>query len=741
MKWLLATFCITALVLVGCSCDRIPDGNESERVVASKSNPVLVDRTATTDTYDLGDGKKKVTYYSDVVNIQDETGKYVPFEDYINITIDKGLKFYRGDRFSVTFQPIFVMKNGKKYYWDDIPSGVEKNPWSEKYRGGVKYGYDFNYIPPKIAQGLQYVVLNLSGSTGLTYDDVKLENSSIIVKNRVRFSHDDILRTYTIPQITGQRIVIGNISENLVPNADNTYNISFDPTVNYDEDSSIHDYYCTSDDSTCTNGNTLRIYGIAPSFYIYETFIYFYMPEIEGKKYTIDNATLNLTIDGADPPTYNVIVSKPTQVWTERDSSRPSTEPIGITYQPSTNANDVDKIVITDLVQNWSDGIDENYGISFDGEEPPNPMDDRETEYESSESANGNERPTLTVWYSYPSITNDIVYPINKVSVSENDNLSIRFWVKGDGTNITSDVDVSNVSIGTTQATIKTNPTIIKDNFYYTGFERGLAGWVLGDYVELQSYGGGICDDDSCNVNSPEGDTQVKLADDNEDYSEMYRTYDFRGYDYVNFSFWYRPHSFESGEYITLSCDDTEIWRFTDGDGAEGSYHNLSLNITPSDCTFDSMVNLTFSGYPGLSGTADYVYFDGINVTGVILEKNQVWYNDTYWIVNVTVPAGTGDEEVVLNISYMNNLYNNTEADAVSYGGGADSCDCPGDGNNWVFDKHCVVDEDCDIASGRVSFTGNFQINCSANINCSYIDDNSTTSSIVNKGACSITYS
>jgi hypothetical protein len=176
-----------------------------------------------------------------------------PQESFIlNVTIENGLKISYND-YSVTFIPKFVLNNGNVLNWNDIPSNIEKDLWKIKTDNThYKYGVNFNKLTNTQKNSIKYVVLERVNSTGLTWDDVRLEGNTIIIKDKVYISHDDILRTYTIPLINRTHIVIGGLNNNWTEcleydeslecinstivfnwksNPDGTWNISFDPTI------------------------------------------------------------------------------------------------------------------------------------------------------------------------------------------------------------------------------------------------------------------------------------------------------------------------------------------------------------------------------------------------------------------------------------------------------------------------------------------------------------------------------
>ena len=196
------------------------------------------------------------------------------------ITIDNGLKISYKDSYSVTFIPYFVLTNGNVLNWSQIPSNIQKDLWKTQIEGNkYKYGVNFNNLTTTQKNLIRYVVLFRSNSTGLTWDDVRLEGNTIIIKNKVYLSHDDILSTYSIPLINKTHIVIGGLNNswtecleyniesldcinstivsNWKSNPDGTWNISFDPTITISESS----IYTTSNliNVTAETGSALGI--------------------------------------------------------------------------------------------------------------------------------------------------------------------------------------------------------------------------------------------------------------------------------------------------------------------------------------------------------------------------------------------------------------------------------------------------------------------------------------------------
>ncbi len=153
---------------------------------------------------------------------------YIPNPDYANysFSIDNGLKI-SGDDWFARYSVYFVMKTGAVYNWSSIPSSIGKAPWV--IDAGTtdswirkKYGFNFTSISTTIKNNLNYVVLHLEEYENLTIDDVRRDGNTIVVKDKVFISHDDLLENYTIPIINRTDVVIGNLAPNFIANLDGT---------------------------------------------------------------------------------------------------------------------------------------------------------------------------------------------------------------------------------------------------------------------------------------------------------------------------------------------------------------------------------------------------------------------------------------------------------------------------------------------------------------------------------------
>lgn len=73
--------------------------------------------------------------------------------------------------------------------------------------------------------------------------------------------------------------------------------------------------------------------------------------------------------------------------------------------------------------------------------------------------------------------------------------------------------------------------------------------------------------------------------------------------------------------------------------------------------------------------------------------KQQFGYSNNFWQVNATMPSGlTGLQDLFVNVTYFNVEFNDTELNAVNYGGAADTCTYSGSGD-WLIDcaDNCII--------------------------------------------------
>jgi len=193
-------------------------------------------------------------------------------------SIDGGLKI-SGENWFARYSVYFYI-NGQVYNWEDIPSSIQKDFWKEDISTPseikIKYGADFSNISTNIKNNLNYVVLHLEEAENLTMEDIRKEGNSIIIKDKVYISHDDILRTYNILLLNRTDVIVSGLNNNWTEciewnetmecineiivfnwkdNGDGTFNISFDPTITISEQQVITNSILTSITAETGNSN------------------------------------------------------------------------------------------------------------------------------------------------------------------------------------------------------------------------------------------------------------------------------------------------------------------------------------------------------------------------------------------------------------------------------------------------------------------------------------------------------
>ncbi|MFH1501044.1 MAG: hypothetical protein ABIE22_03820, partial [archaeon] len=197
-------------------------------------------------------------------------------------------------------------------------------------------------------------------------------------------------------------------------------------------------------------------------------------------------------------------------------------------------------------------------------------------------------------------------------------------------------------------------------SIHYTGFESGVDGWSdPGSDADRQLEGSGDedppsqCDDfGNCNDN---GQYTFHIQDDSAtSYTEQ--SFNFNSYDYIILNFWGYPSDWNGGEYVQINCDGNEIWRETQGDYSNEVWRFVSIMIYPDNCTFDSSVIIRFTGDPGLSGDGDDWVFDGINITGAMIEVGDIVYPNVASLLPLQGEGFNQSEEIEISANVSDDI-------------------------------------------------------------------------------------
>lgn len=365
-------------------------------------------------------------------------------------------------------------------------------------------------------------------------------------------------------------------------------------------------------------------------------------------------------------------------------------------------------------------------------------------------------RPYLNITYSeaedvyYLNITSPTTS--SPASVSAYDNISINFnFLSGDN-NITSGVEINNVTIGGEFAEIVVSegggsPTeidfetfdtgtdlqpVVTDWYTYYAVDSGCVWWKDSDGTVSTSTGpcagasncagndAGYDDNtyayvetSSANCNTGNAHAYLQLNDTNMDtYSD------------VNFSFAWNMYGANIGN-LSVQINDgvggwKTLWSLTGNQGTAWGVASVDLSAYSGerDIRFDYDRN-------GQTSYLGDVAVDVLNVTNFPTSSKEFVYIDGIgWQVNVTVPAGlSGLQDLFLNATYNGFTRNDTQTEAINYEGGA-QCS-PTLNQDWTITDTQVCNG-VQVTTGTgmcsVSATGFLYLINGANVSCNGLD-------------------
>lgn len=149
--------------------------------------------------------------------------------------------------------------------------------------------------------------------------------------------------------------------------------------------------------------------------------------------------------------------------------------------------------------------------------------------------------------------------------------------------------------------------TVLHEGF----FETGLDGWSDGG-SDCFRYNG---------TRSYEGNYSIRLRDNSGTASAMTsETFDLRGFDQVEFTFYFYPNSMENGEDFWVRYYNGSSWStvatYASGSSfTNGSFYTATVTLDSSSVNFAS--NSRFRVQCDASANADQVYIDQVTITGI----------------------------------------------------------------------------------------------------------------------------
>lgn len=176
-----------------------------------------------------------------------EEGKYQNFSDVVSMSFSNGvIRMAYSDKYWVDLMPFFVI-NVTQAGCDNLEgswienrcvlgvqaarsymqaNGIGFNTLINKLPDRYKYGLNFTSLPPEAQNRLLFVGLKLENASGLSWDDVRIEGNSLIIKERVKLGFQDLIDSnFTLQMYDKRTLLIGNVS--------GKSELWLDPTVGY----------------------------------------------------------------------------------------------------------------------------------------------------------------------------------------------------------------------------------------------------------------------------------------------------------------------------------------------------------------------------------------------------------------------------------------------------------------------------------------------------------------------------
>ena len=288
-------------------------------------------------------------------------------------------------------------------------------------------------------------------------------------------------------------------------------------------------------------------------------------------------------------------------------------------------------------------------------------------------------------------------------SVSTGNNISINFNLQENGVNITSGVTMENVAIGGSYAELisSLSAEVSPYGIFYEDFEDD---WDIGTsyysagpgninqignfnnadnnandyYWDRVSYTGRIYDGyslvlddwDAGTENSTDGiwyNFDASTACDGSECED------------INVNWWWMEVAIDAGDYcwVTEQIGVGTPTTLKEMIQPQDTYTQESVNLSSGALSSD---NVSIRIMCDLDSLIDNFYMDNFNITGYAkTSANEFGYIDGVgWQVNVTVPDfSDGLKDLFLNATYLGLTFNDTQTEAIDYGGGGEDTTSP----------------------------------------------------------------
>jgi hypothetical protein len=474
-------------------------GAQSETPIKTQSQPLAVYEIVSPNIERTCTGKTcTAIIHSSPKWVYDE-GRWKNFTDVVNMSFSSGdIIFSYKDQYNATMRVLFAVNVSQttcsNFGWTWVPewslcrlsslkakqfmadNGINYRTLITKHPSYYKYGLNFTGIPAQYQDKLVYVILYLENANGMTWSDVKLVDKSVVIKDAVKLSFNDLLDSgYTLQLYDKRTVLIGNIS--------GKGELWLDPTVQLqsNETDNLEDTYITDGAADTNYGTITYLYtGSDTNSYNYSTFIKFNLSAIPSGS-TIDDSSLSLYEYSGCTVSNTSIYNVSNQTWNE-DSVTWNNNP--------GNGSLIDTIEVGGVTGNWytwnvtswvsSEFQNNNMNASFKLTE--NAFDNNACVFYSKEyTTDISLRPYLNITYtpnSIPTIDTEFITP-SAPDINENlilnatcsdadagDTLTAYWrWYMNDTLNLTTKSKTVTNGTDTTLETLQSGNTSLGDKW------------------------------------------------------------------------------------------------------------------------------------------------------------------------------------------------------------------------------------------------------------------------------------
>jgi len=187
----------------------------------------------------------------------DENITYYPFAELTNVKWENGgFNISYNDKYWILLVP-YVIYEGTEYTMQQIHNAYPNVVLTDYIKPQMfehKFALNYSNIPQNLLDGLDYILLKVEDTNGLTLEDiVKTDNYSYVIKNKVKVSYTDLIENGYTAFITNRTLYIGNLSDNYINGV-----LSLDPTIVLQDANTenLDDTYLSKDDNTDTSGSS-----------------------------------------------------------------------------------------------------------------------------------------------------------------------------------------------------------------------------------------------------------------------------------------------------------------------------------------------------------------------------------------------------------------------------------------------------------------------------------------------------